>query len=259
MMRWLAAILTTLSFNASALSFGTDWGDVWYNPAEPGWGLTTFQQNDTIFAALYTYNTATVPTWYVASNLTFQGTQGTSQFFSGPLYETRGSYFGGPFVPGNSSTRLVGVLTINFTTLGTATITYSIDSVGVTKTIQRFTFKTNSVAGSYIGASIGVYSGCATNGYLEEPSNWVINQSGSGALTMTEQNSLATCTYTGQYVQTGKYGQVTNATLSCTNGASGMFSMVELDATPGGFTARATATFGGSCTWSGRVGGVRRN
>src|SRR5260221_1005956 len=53
---------------------GSGWrNDVWFIPAESGWGLNVIEQGDTIFATLFVYDPQRRPRWYVASALTQQG------------------------------------------------------------------------------------------------------------------------------------------------------------------------------------------
>src|SRR5271163_405622 len=78
-----------------ATSFSTDQSDLWYIPAESGWGMQLVQRGSVIFATLFVYGPSGAPTWYTAtmdftSNLTWTGT----------LYATTGPYFATvPFDP----------------------------------------------------------------------------------------------------------------------------------------------------------------
>jgi hypothetical protein len=113
------------------------------------------------------------------------------------------------------------------------------------------------MAGSYIGASIGTYSGCPVSGYQEEPGTYTITHNSAGAVNITAQLNAGTCIYSGNYGQAGKFGSVAG-TVSCSSGEKGTFQAFEIDSQLSSVSARATANFGGGCTWSGRIGGLRR-
>src|SRR6185369_2708642 len=63
--------------------------DLWWNPAEPGWGLNLNQQSDTIFATVFTYASDRRNMWLVASSLARQ----PNGSFAGPLYRATGPAF----------------------------------------------------------------------------------------------------------------------------------------------------------------------
>jgi hypothetical protein len=67
----------------------TDWSDIWLDSAEPGWGVTIYQQSDLLFVTFFLYDVGGLPHWYFASGVPFTGLTGGTQNFSGPLYEAR--------------------------------------------------------------------------------------------------------------------------------------------------------------------------
>src|SRR5215207_11325714 len=85
-----AGLLVTLGMAqpASATSFSTDYTDLWFSPAESGWGLNLSQQGNTMFGTLFVYGTDQTPRWYVASALVATSTNS----FTGALYRTTGPY-----------------------------------------------------------------------------------------------------------------------------------------------------------------------
>ena len=58
------------------------YGDLWWSPAESGWGLSITQQASTLFAVWYAYRSDGRPVWYVlpggswVSGDTYTGTLG---------------------------------------------------------------------------------------------------------------------------------------------------------------------------------------
>ncbi len=65
----LVAVLSLLCLPAgpAAAASGYDMSDLWWNPAESGWGIQFVQQRDVIFATLYVYDASGAPVWYVAT------------------------------------------------------------------------------------------------------------------------------------------------------------------------------------------------
>ena len=54
-----AAALAAVSFAAHA----TDYTDIWWNPAESGWGVNIVRSNTFIFATFFGYGPGNVPAW----------------------------------------------------------------------------------------------------------------------------------------------------------------------------------------------------
>lgn len=119
---------------------------LWWNPAEPGWGMHLTQRGDTFFAALFHYTPAGAPKWFVASscvpntplscpdcldNVTCQGT----------IYDAEGPpLFRPPFEPGAVRTREVGIMEIGFTDRNRASLTYVIEGRHRRVDIERQVF-----------------------------------------------------------------------------------------------------------------------
>ncbi len=104
-------------FGNAAPSWGSDFTDIYYNPAESGWGLTLAQHGNNIFGVWYTYDTDGEPLWFVLPGITFNGTSS----FSGALYRTTGPYFAAlPFNPNVVTRTLAGTATVTFPTTAAA-------------------------------------------------------------------------------------------------------------------------------------------
>jgi len=90
-------LLVAFLFLISAASANAAYNDVWYDIAEPGWGVFVEQSNTFQFLAFFIYGptagppTAGPPTWYTATLLD----DGTGNY-SGGLYATTGTYFANP-------------------------------------------------------------------------------------------------------------------------------------------------------------------
>jgi hypothetical protein len=255
----LAAALLAAATAAHAVTFSTDASDLWFNPNESGWGVNVIHQGDTLFLTFFIYSQSNAPKWYVASAVTYTGTQGNSFVFSGPLYETAGPWFGNIVFNANNVTRReVGTATFTFQGVNAARLAYTIDGVTVSENIVRQTWRINDLRGDFLGAAIGTYAACPSgNGYSEEPSVYTVTQT-ENVVTIKATSLLTneTCTYTGPYLQSGRMG-TSQGTVSCSNGASGSFLAFEIEGSITAVTARAITDFG-SCNWQGRIGGLRR-
>lgn len=249
-------LLLVLSTGANATSFSTDYTDLWWNPAENGWGVNVIQQGDTLFATFFVYSTTGAPSWYVASGVTFTGQQGGGPVFSGKLYQTNGPWFGGAFNPSAVGLREVGTATFNFTSVVAGTLAYSVDGVTVNKNVTRQTWRINNLTGDYVGGTITLSSGCPANGEVEEAA--LINVAHSGAsISITTFQASGSCTYSGTYQQLGRMGAM-QGSVSCTNGAQGTFTAFEIEGNTNGMTARGASNYGGSCNRLWKLGGLKR-
>src|SRR5213075_2682038 len=114
----LASALSAAAVCVNATPQSLDATDMWFNPAESGWGLNVIHQGDTLFATLFVYAPDGRPTWYSASNLVTSG-DGTAHdrplVFSGALVESTGPAFGPSFNPGAVTRRVVGSMTFEVT------------------------------------------------------------------------------------------------------------------------------------------------
>jgi len=109
--------------------------DLWWNPAESGWGINMVQQGTIIFATLFTYAPSGRDLWVVGPELNRQ-LDGT---YEGALYTTSGTTFdASPWIP--VSVAEVGTMNLRFTAGNRATLTYTLNGVQVTKSIERQVF-----------------------------------------------------------------------------------------------------------------------
>ncbi|MCL4687785.1 MAG: DVUA0089 family protein [Burkholderiales bacterium] len=123
------------SLRASLSTVTDNYTDLWWNPAEPGWGLNINHQGQTLFVTLFTYDRDRRPLWLVASSVTRQPTgywQGQLLRMSGPAFNAT------PW--GATTATAVGTVRITFTSASKATLSYSVDGVSVSKPIERQVF-----------------------------------------------------------------------------------------------------------------------
>ncbi len=260
--RLAAALLVSLGFAlpASATTASTDFTDLWWNPSENGWGLNIIQQSDVAFATLFVYGADNSARWYVASSL-----QGSGSGFSGTLYQTTGPAFSGAFNPASVTVTPVGSMTLNFSSATSGTLTYTVNGATVVKSIQRQTWKGESLNGNYLGGLTANGTNCgngASNGPVLIFDTLTVTHSSTVTFRVnffSSNGTASVCTFSGPYAQNGRLGSVTGS-FSCTFGSTpgnqGTFTISEINAQLTGFTGR----FQGSdqyCAYNGYFGGVR--
>ncbi len=255
-----AMLAIVLASSAARAASGYDVSDVWWNPAESGWGLELTQHRDTAYATLYVYDASGRPTWY-ASALTFQGlTPQTREVnFAGDLYESSGPSFAAiPFTPSSVVRRKVGTLQLRSPDLVRATITYTVDGVPVRKDIERLTLRIDDYAGDY-AASFSVTSSRCTNpaddGTRVSQGTMQIAQS-PGALSLTMTSDARTCTYAGPYQQNGRLGSVSSL-YQCSTGETGALVFEEMNVQRFGVMGRLWGTDTRGCHLEGRFAATR--
>ena len=254
--RLLAALLafaTTLPLPAHA----ADYTDIWWTTGgtESGWGVNFVQNEDVVFATFYVYDKAKQPIWY-SSPMGVNASAG----YSGTLYQTTGSWFGGPWSPGDVVATPVGSSTFTPTSATTGILTYSVNNVAgagnvvVTKNIQRSNFRAIALGGSYTGTGLVTRSRCAdsssnnTTAYDIDPT---VTQTGGGALKIDFAYIAGSdvCTMVGVAAQEGQLSRVATATYKCTvtTGINTTATLYEMKATAQGIEGRWTANINGGC------------
>jgi hypothetical protein len=192
---------------ARATSFSVDQSDLWYIPAESGWGMQLVQRGSVIFATLFVYDPNN-PIWYTAtmdftSNLTWTGV----------LYATTGTAFGLPWNPADLTVTPVGTMTWTAQTADTGILTYVVNGVTVTKNVVRQTLVLDDYSGTYLGAIHITITGCTNPANNTPPTDVplttiTVTQSG-GSITITISVAGTTViTISGTLSQSGQFGSV---------------------------------------------------
>jgi len=252
-MLWL--LTTALTARAGATPQYTD---VYFIPAESGWGVFVVQTNTFQFLAFFIYDKNGNPTWYTA-HLYDDGTGN----YTGALYATTGTYFAQAWNPAQLTANQVGTATFAPISNYQATLTYTANGVGpVVKTIQRQTLTPEVLSGNYSGTLSGSISGCAN------PANNVASFNDRFNLTVTQavDNSSATfiftvvasnekpvnavCTLTGAITQGGLLYSMPNASYSCPLSPATAAIINNFRVTGQGIEGRWHANDGGGCTES---------
>ncbi|MEP6941842.1 MAG: hypothetical protein ABI981_02835 [Betaproteobacteria bacterium] len=229
----------------------TDATDLWWNPNESGWGLQVNQSGNLLFVTIFIYRGDGSPLW-VTAQLTSVG----NSSFTGNVFLSSGPYFGAPvFNPALVTTVPVGTMTFTFTSIVTATITYSISGVVVTKNIQRQPLLLEPVSGTYTGSANITASSC-TNPANNTAGNFgytlALNQVGAAINGSFQLAGAGQCAFSGTYTEFGRMG--TYATnYVCPNGETGLMNFIEVTNRIGIISGRLSGqstTLG--CAYSGR-------
>jgi len=229
----------------------TDYTDIWWNPAEGGWGVNLVQSDQFMFATFFIYNAAKQPTW-VAANLLKQG----SGAFTGSVYLTTGTFYGSPWNASDVTFTEAGTATFTPTGAADGTLAYSINGVNVTKTITRQTLTSIALAGRYYGGLVVAQSNCqdpANNGTLNVPATMTVSQVPNASLqivfdvvygTFNVQTTLA-----GAAIQQGTLYAMPAATLTVTAPAAQIPAIAsQIKRTSFGLEGRWDAVTAAGCT-----------
>src|SRR6187401_3670998 len=125
-MRFLRYLLSAPLFAVlGAHAFTANLSDLWFDPAEPGWGASIVQQDDVAFIMLSVYGPDREPTWYFASNASaFAYSADGLPHFRGVLHRARGPHFAGPFDPSMVALAEVGDVTVESLAASRLRMTY---------------------------------------------------------------------------------------------------------------------------------------
>ncbi len=239
---------------APATTFSVNYSDLWWDAAEPGWGVNLSQQADVILGTIFVYGEGERAAWY-STTLNYQSTGVDGALtFKGDLFLTSGSPAGTPWDSARLKYRQVGTATLTFGDGTHALLVYTVDGTPVSKQISRQTLRAESLAGVYIGGTTDITFNCSppsrNNLLTTDPGQLTITQIGDNVTILAP-----TCTYTGKYVQHGQLGEVAGS-YTCTNGALGMTTFRAMKTEQGGLVGTYTGK-DSSCEFRGNIGGMR--
>jgi hypothetical protein len=187
-----------LPFGSAPANWPIDRTDMWWNPAENGWGLTLAQHGNNTFAAWFTYGPSGRPLPLFMSGVQAQ----SSDAFTGTLYTTTGTpYNAATYDPAQFRATAVGSVTVHFSG-DTATFAATVNGVTYVKTITRFLFggappATLPVNAKRVEDSSGqvTFNGSWTRG----DSSW--GWSGGTAMQSATPGASASITFTGTSIR----------------------------------------------------------
>ncbi len=157
---------------------------------------------------MYVYDPSGRATWYSSS---MRATAAAPSTFSGDLVATTGPYFAGVFNPGAVAARTVGRMSFNGPSFNRGTLTYSVDGVPVTKTIDQLAFAAAPLTGTYaINILKDASSTCVIPGLAATTTTRLVVT--SNALQLQNSAGGTVCNAQGAAFQAGAtYGFVANA------------------------------------------------
>ena len=108
-----------------------NYGGLWWNAGESGWGINVTHQGDSIFATWFTYD-ATGKEWWLS--MTANKTASDPDTYSGQLIQTHGPAFSAvPFDPSQVTRTVVGNGTLTFTDANNGSFAYSVTTTSSTQ------------------------------------------------------------------------------------------------------------------------------
>jgi hypothetical protein len=125
---------------------------LWWNPAEPGWGIHLTERGRTIFGVIYAYDASGRPAWHAAPSCVIPLRPDPASFSplppiegaiacTSPLYEVSGGQFlATTFDPAATRATVVGALHLSISTRNAGTLTYEVNGIARTVPIVRQMF-----------------------------------------------------------------------------------------------------------------------
>ena len=260
------ALLALACTVAPAAQARIDYTDIWWaeGGVESGWGVNFAQTEDFIFVTFFIFGPNSAPVWYTA-----QLSRTVGDAFSGPVYAVTGPWFGAPvFTPvPPENVAQVGDATFTASSSVRGTLRYRIDTVTVTKTIERQSTTAVVVDDIYLGAIAGSLSGncgASTPPTFRTTMQILVSQTVANNVRIdfsgADSRNLgqAICFMQGNATQRGKLLQVPNAIYQCSSGLKTTAVIGSIRPLDDGIEAHWGAAIGGGCIERGRLSGVRQ-
>lgn len=131
--RFDAAFAALRPWLAGAVAPIEDFGGLWYDADEPGWGIGLAQSREGhAFVTWYTYDSQGRPQWYVAPEVTWT----SAVALSAPLYRATGSPYDAAYDASRFALQAAGSLTIEFGR-ESATAHFTLDGRTIDKPLVR--------------------------------------------------------------------------------------------------------------------------
>lgn len=207
----------------SASNAATNYQDWWWNPNLSGMGLNIGQQQDTMFITWYNYDDSGRSTYLLLSGQVKNGV------LSVPLYRTSLNPPDPNFNPQNVKTTPVGSASIVFTGDNSAVFVYNYENKKGSVDLQRFTFATVDITGTWSWLARSKFSGCAdarSNGQDSGIGTVKIEklQTNSYRFSFSTMESSGSCTAVFNLTHTGSVFSGTGVN-SCPDGETGTYTV----------------------------------
>ena len=249
----------------AATAFSIDQSDLWWLPAESGWGIQFVQRGALIFATMFIYAANGTPTWYVAllkppGVASENAAKAATLSWSGDLDATTGTGFANAWNPMAFNVTKVGTMTWTPTDATSGTLVYSVNGATVSKNIVREFITLDDFSGTYLGGIQLTQSGCidpSKNGTFTDFASITITQSGQSFELMLNTTTTGTsCTFQGPLTQAGRFGAATG-TFVC-NGKTTTGSVFNMVVGPEAISAHfRSSDSSNGCDSNGGIAGER--
>ena len=256
-------LLAAAAAGAALGAHASNYSDLYYDPQQPGSGVSVVHQLETAFVTIYGYGPDGKPTWFVASDaqVVAYGTPGALPVFSGTLYKAEGSYHGGPYDASKSKVTPVGTLSLEALDRERLRVHYTADGVTVVREVRRYTFAQEIELANYAAqASLRQVHAGQPFGTLSLQADLLVHlDSGTGMGFLRADDQLGRrCEYRGPYQLSGKLTRV-SGTYTCNGGdqPAGTFELTDLEFTAHGFTGYLKTSAANGDGQYGRLAGVR--
>ena len=250
----------------AATAFSIDQSDLWWIPAESGWGIQFVQRGALIFATMFVYAANGTPTWYVAllkppGAASEEGMKATTLSWSGDLDATTGTGFASPWNPMAFNVTKVGTMTWTPTNATSGTLVYSVNGATVSKSIVREFITLDDFSGTYLGGIRLTQAGCADpskNGTFDDYATITVTQNATNlGLALATTTTGLSCTFQGMLTQAGRFGAA-SGTFVC-NGKSTPGNLFDMVVGPNSLVTQFTSSDAtNGCNTSGSVSVVRQ-
>jgi hypothetical protein len=229
--------------------------DLWWVPAESGWGVNVVQQEETAVVTLHVYDADRRPMWLTGIASVYGQVNGQPQF-RGTLYRTRGDFHAGPFDPRGTTAEPAGPFWLSPLGPHVAELEYHVDGATVRKTIERHTFGLAQTAAWYAASfRLRQSTGAGTPvGTVEYDADVLLHFEGTQATVKVDRPG-ETCLYRGPLAQSGRFVDV-RGTFECAGQPGGTFEITSLELTEHGVTGHLRLVRSDR-TEFGRFGGPR--
>lgn len=256
-------VLAAAAAGAALTAHASNYSDLYYDPQQPGSGVSVVQQLETAFVTIYGFGPDGKPTWFVASDapVIAYSTPGALPVFSGPLYKAEGSYHGGPYDASKSKMTQVGTLSLEALDRDRLRVHYTADGVSVVREVRRYTFAQEIDLANYVAqASLRQVRAGQPFGTLYLQADLLVHlDPATGIGFLRADDSLGhRCEYRGPYAISGKLARV-SGTYTCNGGdqPAGTFELTDLEFTTHGFTGYLRTAVGNGDSQYGRLAGLR--
>lgn len=242
-------------------SRATEYTDLWWNPAESGWGLTVTQQGSVAFLTIFVYGADGKATWFSSPATFLANDSNGNPIYSGTLFQSTGPAFSASYDAAAVHASAVGTASFTASGSSSADLAYTVNGTSVSKSLIRQTFRNNDlVVGNFIGGLVAESFTCpfaiVGNGNGHEGPMNVYVTGPAGTDIQIDVGDGSNCSTRGNYVQQGRIGRV-EGFLSCKNGDYGMATFFEMEANKLGLSTRYSLNYISGCVERGHFTGAR--